>query len=346
MMMQAGKTIAIRFIVFVTAGIGIGQANAKDYFVAKTGKDTFNCADRANACLTIQKGVSMLAPGDTLNIGSGVYQDDGGSSAFNTSSSKGFLSQTGQGNISTAAVVIDRSGTETQPITIQGDPENTVPAIIDCGHVYQGAATYMAGIFMNRKDYITFKNFTIRNCMSRGIYDMDRGDNSVDVPDLAKLSVGVVIDGLTIYHIGGADNDSGIGMWSTKDWIVRNTHIYEIYGWPPNSRVGNAIMTYGTVNALIEHNHIQDSTINPGQGGVFWKDHYVQDAVTRLPVFESEIRYNLIDTNGAGVAVGVQPDNEAGENYIHHNIIIGAGGFWRAHPNGRGQLRDNCTAAD
>ncbi len=308
------------FLVFMTLVSLCTFAEGKDYWVTRSGSDSNSCTSKtSDACLSIQKGVSVLAPGDTLNIGSGVYSEDGGRSRFNTSGKTGWTSVTGQGNIESAAVVMDRSGTASLPIIIQGDPANQAPAIIDCGHVYQGKATYLAGIFMNRQDYIQFKNFTIRNCMSEGIYDWDRGDNSVDVPDPNVLSVGVLIDGLTIHHIGGGDNDSAIGMWSTKDWIVRNTLMYDIYGWPPMGRVGGGILSYGTVNALIEHNVIR------GAGGIFWKDHYVANAATRAPVLESEIRYNFIDVATVPVMIGVQPDNEAGGNYIHHNILIGGG---------------------
>ena len=311
------------FLVLLTLSFAGTCAHGRDYWVARYGSDTNACTNKtSDACLSLQKGVSVLAPGDTLNIGSGVYSEDGGRSPYNTSKTSGWTSTTGQGDIVSAAVVMDRSGTASLPIIIQGDPSNQAPAIIDCGHVYQGKATYLAGIFTNRQDYIQFKNFTIRNCMSKGIYDWDRGDDSVDVPDSNEVSVGVLIDGLTIHHIGGSDNDAGIAMWTTKDWIVRNTHIYDIYGWPPAGRVGTGIHSYGTVNALIEHNFIESGS---GGSGIYWKDHYVANASTRAPVFESEIRYNMIDVNGLGVCVCVQPDNEAGENYIHHNIIRSGG---------------------
>jgi len=49
-------------------------------------------------------------------------------------------------------------------------------------------------------------------------------------------------------------------MWSTKDWIVRNNHIYDIYGKPTTnpSRGAYGIQSYGTINALIENNLIED----------------------------------------------------------------------------------------
>ena len=315
----------MKFLIPISATIflcatAIRSALAAEYFVSVAGSDENSCTNRTtDSCRTIQKGLSVLAPGDTLNLGQGAYSGNGGRSSFNSSGKSGATSSTGQGNIESAVLVLDRSGTPTQPITVQGDPQNATDAVLDCGHVRDGAATFLGGIFINRQDYVHFKNFTIRNCMARGIYEWDRGNNSADVPDSKYLSIGVRVEGLTIHHIGGGDNDAGIAMWSTKDWVVRNNHIYDIYGWPANGRTGNGIMSYGTVNALVEHNHIEKSA-----GGVFWKDHYVADAVTREAIFESEIRFNYIDVAAMPIMIGVQPDNEAGGNYIHHNILIGA----------------------
>lgn len=50
-----------------------GQVEAMEYYVGRQGNDLNNGAARDTAFLTIQKGVSVLAPGDTLTIGPGEY---------------------------------------------------------------------------------------------------------------------------------------------------------------------------------------------------------------------------------------------------------------------------------
>lgn len=47
--------------------------SAADHFVSKHGNDGNNGAARDTAFATIQKGVNMLQPGDTLTIGPGEY---------------------------------------------------------------------------------------------------------------------------------------------------------------------------------------------------------------------------------------------------------------------------------
>ncbi len=57
------------------------------YWVSKTGSDTNGGTNGganggADSFLTIQRGVSALGPGDTLNVRSGTYTDDGGASPY------------------------------------------------------------------------------------------------------------------------------------------------------------------------------------------------------------------------------------------------------------------------
>lgn len=51
------------------------MARAADYFVAKTGSDQADGRSEATAFATIQKGVNVLAAGDTLTIGPGEYAE-------------------------------------------------------------------------------------------------------------------------------------------------------------------------------------------------------------------------------------------------------------------------------
>ncbi len=44
------------------------------YYVSKDGDDTKTCV-QAEPCLTIAKGISKMAGGDTLTIGAGVYDE-------------------------------------------------------------------------------------------------------------------------------------------------------------------------------------------------------------------------------------------------------------------------------
>ncbi len=115
-------------------------------------------------------------------------------------------------------------------------------------------------------------------------------------------------------------NVSAIGMWGSKDWVVRNNKLEKVYRDGGSPQAG--IQAYGVINALIEHNYISDVG-----NGVFWKDHYITDLATRGKVFESEIRYNKIEATSSPILIGIRGTNtvEAGDNYIHHNIFYGHG---------------------
>ena len=296
------------------------SAQGADFWVNKSGSDSHGCTDRTtDACLTIQKGISVLSAGDTLNIGSGLYTDVGSKSPYLKPDTPAYF-QSYPTDVTSFNIVLDRSGTKDQPIVIQADPSNTEPVIVDGQYEYGSSSpTNRGGVFINYQDYVHIKNIELRNFLAEGIANWD---HTGEVPSNSSLSIGVLIEGCAIHHVGGGDNDAAIAMWSTQDWVVRNNHIYDVYARPDIGRAGSGIQSFGTINALIEHNLIEKSS-----NGILWKDHYVKDAVTREPVFESEIRYNRIDAPGVGIQITIQGTGtgEAGVNYIHHNILTGAG---------------------
>ncbi|CAM3666815.1 hypothetical protein VA7868_00176 [Vibrio aerogenes CECT 7868] len=292
--------------------IGINKGSL--YYVAKSGNDSDDCS-QTYPCLTLQKGISLLQPGDTLNIGTGVYSDIGSLSPYFSGDTSGIVENGTVPKVYDWLIAMDRSGTKDHPITIQADPANSGDVILDGGYLGAASSHLVGGITIRHNDYIHFKNFTIRNVAAAGIYNWDH-EGEVEDPD--HISYGVVIEDMTIHHVGNVDNLAAIGMWSSKDWIVRNNHIYDVYRDHEKDygKKGAGIQSYGTINALIEHNLFEDVG-----SGIFLKDHYVINAETRAPVFESEIRFNLIRATRSGVQIGVQPETEAGANYIHHNIV-------------------------
>ncbi len=274
--------------------------NGKTYWVSKSGSDAKSClSETTDACASIQKALSLAAPGDRIYIKPGTYVESSQSSVYTTPCSwfNGV-----------ASLCIQSSGTSLHPILVSAAPGAAK------GSVVLDNANARVGIMMRAHDYITFRGLTIKNSLKNAIANGGQAENAVADP--ALLSIGVIIEdcqlsGVTTLDAG--DNIATVGMWSTQDWIVRNNLLE---GVP----TGSGIRSYGVINALIEHN-----TIRNVSSGVMWKDHFVKDLATRQHVVESEIRYNTITAKDYGVLIQIRGTQspEAGHNYVHHNIING-----------------------
>ncbi len=297
------STCSTCFLFFCAIGTSVGA----EYWVTKQGSDANGCTNSTiDSCLTIQKGISMAKlPGDIVNIGAGTYIEDSATSPFTTKAE--WL----DGDY--ASLGLDYSGAPGNPITIQAASGDEGKVIID-------SQMARVGIQTKYSDYIHIRGLTLINNYLVGIASW--GQQSNVVANEERLSVGVVIENCYIYNTAGpyGKNMSAIGMWGSKDWIVRNNKLEKVYTLN-STRGGQGIQAYGVINALIENNDIKDVT-----HGIFWKDHFVKD-LARTPVFESEIRFNKIQATTTGVYVGTRGDGtvEAGENYVHHNIIYGYG---------------------
>ena len=281
------------------------------YYVRKDGSDTNpGTADTAGgAFLTIQRGVSSLTAGDILNVRAGTYSDDGGAGPYSPPATVvGWL----DAEPPSSNVCVNINGTAESPIIIQAAPGDEGSVVID-------AQGNKLGIHLQNSDYIHIRGFRIINSRTIGVASWGQPENNV--ADESRLSIGVVVENNSIINTTGqaGKNTSAIGMWGTKDWIVRNNSIDGVSA--EGSTLAAAMQSYGVINALIENNHIINADF-----GIYWKDHFIADA-NRTPIFESEIRYNLIESRDRGIYLGIKGTDtvESGVNYIHHNIVYGFG---------------------
>lgn len=293
----------LKLTFLAATGLLLSQSlAAAEYWVATTGSDSNSCS-RESACKSIQKGIGLLNPGDTLYISAGTYIED--------SSKSSFTKRCGWFDPLVASLCINKSGTKTNPITISAAAGDERKVIIDS----QGQR---AGLQIGGNDYIVFKGLTFKNQHTVGIANWGQAENAV--ADIPRLAEGIVIDGCSFFYTYGpaGDNISSIAMWGSKDWTVRNNLIDGSSA--AGTTVASGIQAYGVINALIENNTIRNVGF-----GIFWKDHYVKDLANREPWQESEIRYNHITAPKVGIRISIRGDKspEAGHNFIHHNIITG-----------------------
>ncbi|MHA2065782.1 MAG: hypothetical protein ACXABY_15515, partial [Candidatus Thorarchaeota archaeon] len=286
------------------------------YYVRKDGNDSnAGTTDSAGgAYLTVQTAIDAAVAGDQILLGDGTWTE--------AHPTLGNESMTGQGSIAQGGVAFSITATEASPVVLRSNPNNTSNAILDSNHIFGGSATFSSGIHLAQQTaYVHIRNLEIKNCMAAGIHSYDSADATWS---LTSGTLGCVIEGCTIHHVGGADNDGGIKCSNSKDFIIRNNSIYDIYGWPADSRTGAYFHTFGTQNVLIENNYCTQDLTVPGAkcGTIVLKDHYPDDAV-----IESEIRYNYVTGDGPGVMVIPQGSGQrrAHSNNVHHNILVSTG---------------------
>ncbi|MDC0637237.1 right-handed parallel beta-helix repeat-containing protein [Flavobacteriaceae bacterium] len=283
------------------------------YYVRKDGNNgNLGTTDSAGgAFASIQYAIDAAVAGDQILLGDGSWTE--------AHPTLGDVSMSGQGNIEQGGVAFSITATEASPVVLRSNPNNTSNAILDSNHIFGGSATFSSGIYLaGQTAYVHIRNLEIKNCMAAGIHSYDSPSSTW----LSSGTLGCVIEGCTIHHVGGADNDGGIKCSNSKDFIIRNNRIYDIYGWPIDSRTGAYFHTFGTQNVLIENNYCTPDLTVPssaGCGSIVLKDHYPDDAV-----IESEIRYNYVAGTGPGVMVLPQGagSRRAHSNYIHHNILV------------------------
>ncbi|MDB4542515.1 hypothetical protein N9211_02495 [Pseudomonadales bacterium] len=304
-MALSSSKITIRALLSAALITTSSVATSAEYWVGKSGSDSNGCTNKtSDTCFTIQKGVSLLAAGDILNVKAGTYSDDGGNSAYKPSGVNcGWIDSTPP----SSSVCIDLHASASNPITIQAAPGDEGKVIIDS----QGSRL---GFHLQHSDYIHIRGFNFINTSVIAIATWGQPYNSVADEDL--LSVGVVIENNQIIGVEGPSgkNVSGVGMWSSKNWLVRNNRIDDVS--VAGGQNASGIQAYGTINALIENNHITNARF-----GVYWKDHFLLDASGNgVPVVNSEIRFNLIEDIQRGFYVA-GANEQAGYNNIHHNIF-------------------------
>lgn len=105
--------VTIGFLVFSQAFAAFGAT----YFVAKTGNDT-NPGTEAQPFLTVQKGLNVALPGDSIRVGPGVYTENVAS--VRPGSAGKYITLDGQGAANVNRIQLDKSHHRVQNITVSG----------------------------------------------------------------------------------------------------------------------------------------------------------------------------------------------------------------------------------
>ena len=297
------------FITF-TAGV-----NAAEYFVAKDGDDSA-LGTSSSPWQTIQTSIDKLVPGDILNIGDGIYNE----------------------NLKPTV-----SGTDIGPITIRA--VNPFKVTIDAGGVSQA-------LNITEVSYLVFEGFKLSNAGERAVLQVNSRDNQPATGNtdthhitLRKMSVkGSCLDKNCNGLLIGRSNDIlledawvyGAGRYTLSVYGSRNITLRRIvvrwdqwYGnsYKPNDP-RNAMGIYNTHDSLFENIIMLDGGQRPeGTGGD--KGTLLLaggDNGTTSPFVNSSNNqfYGLTFFNNVGLAISLsarsQPHNN---NYFENSVVMG-----------------------
>lgn len=297
----------LKFILILASLFVATTANSEVYWVKKTGSDSNSCIGEANACLTINKGLSVASSaGDTLYIGAGTYVEDSTTSPY-------IVGGQGCGTLDGAisSLCMFHSGTSVNPITISAAVGQERQVIVDSQYA-------RSGISLTKSDYIILKNIVFKNNWIGGIVNPGGAAPTTGAQLDSNLSIGCLIEGNVIDGVEAPDgvNASGIYFWSTKNWVIRNNYIS--IRAADDSFQPNGMQTYGTLNALIENNTIVDT-----DKGILFKDHYIMQRDPLIHSDEAIVRHNLIIARSYGMLWQIRgtDTNPAGNNTVNGNIV-------------------------
>ncbi len=329
----------------------VNLVSAQDLFVDKDGvgggtcNDSFTKAenDLTHPWCTINKSAIEATAGDTVYIRQGTYNEDSGVDCINDGSGR------------TATLSPRNNGTQGNPITFKGYPEDVMPILQGNDYARYAACpngrSYVTiegleltkghmGIRFSSGHNLTIKNNKIHDNKGRtynnnfaglGIFFNNDGDATNIIIEDNELYDNIDGDGPGL-------NVSQILVYSCNTCTIRNNHIYGASGT-------NGIFIKGQVigsgwNGMTEDMHIYGNTIHGVQTAIRmrhqgpFKDFFIynniiydsdvgihvhDDAISLFPSTNMNIYNNTID--GAGKAVGFSYKANYGDINIFNNIL-------------------------
>jgi len=291
---------ALRWVLAAVAMLLAGRGGAATYYVAPGGSNS-NPGTSASPFQTLQRGVDVSGPGDTIIVKDGTY-------ASGTS--------------------INKAGTSAAWITIRA--ENKWKAVLNCN--LNCHSLFSLG---SASAYWVIQGFDMSNGRSAGVFSNSGGGKNIrvvgnhihhigNVTDTSSIGImgvytdtaasGWTIDGNVIHDCGRTggltgSHDHGLYLHGAN-FVVTNNVFYRVFnGWH--------IQTANTFSGRIMNNTFYQSNLYPGKLGsiVLWE-----------PNSNVIIRNNIFYDSGA-VAVYTYALSMSGSCSIDNNIVYRIGGI-------------------
>jgi len=265
-----------------------------NYYVAQDGNDS-NPGTQAFPWRTIQKAADTLVEGDTVNIRTGVYDE-----------------QVVPQNSGSAGNYITYAAYAGEIVTIDGN-SITLPAyetglfvVEDVNYikvsgvriVNAGPNENNAGIYVDNAHHIIIENNSTYNTVSSGIGVWD-GNN-------------IIIDGNEVRLACNDGEQEDITVSGTDTFEIKNNHVHE-GGSGTNGGEGITVKG-GATNGKIFKNHVHDITL--GERTCIYVDAWGTTATSKIEIYQ-----NVLHHCGAGISVASEDGGLVRYIDIYNNIV-------------------------
>ena len=287
------KLFSLAFFLFLFLNKSVASASAASYYVATNGNDA-NPGTIESPLATINKGATLLNPGDTLYIRGGTY--------FQT-------------------VSIDKSGLPSSPITVSSYSGEW--AVIDGNFAIPG---YWGTLFNITGSYVTVRDLEVKNSAWMGMVLRGQHDEASNINSHHNMENGILITGdygivekskvwQNAYANVNCTNSrgnwaSGLSAARNPNYaIIRNNEIFQ--NW------GEGVSSFEAAYTTIEDNIVYDN---------FSVNAYISD--TSYTVFQRNIVYSTSgNVASCGFQTGIAMSSEIGyangNNTIVNNFVLG-----------------------
>jgi parallel beta-helix repeat protein len=307
-------------VIFCVGLFSATPSLAATYYVATNGSNSNSGAEN-QPFQTINKGVSVLKPGDTLYIKSGTYNEwldnaiPGGTSWSNPVTVSAYPGHNVILKPSSGNFVINLKGSNSQPwgqyIIING-------LVLDGANVSYDAVLITYGTGVPPAHHIRIQNSEIRNATKQGVLvQASSGNNefiNVDIHDnggndfehgLYIKSGNNLIEGCRIYRNAGwgVHIYNGDGSGSAVNNIVRKNKVYD------NARAGNR--GWGILLGSGSGNLAYNNIVWNNKGGI--EINYGGPSNTKV--------YNntVFGNNGVGIKISASQNSSVMNNISYQN---------------------------
>ncbi len=278
--------VAVVFSLFVFGDLG---AAATTYYVSTSGNDS-NAGTQSAPFRTLNKGVSVLKPGDTLRVVAGTYAE-------------------------TLLNSIPSGTSWSAPVTVIADDPSNRPIIRPNGSGGEGVVTFEGNLH-----YIELNGFVIDavNVSTNAVKISYSGGNTADHIRLKNCEVKNVLTGLNqgiLIGPGQTGTDGGFNEVIACD--IHNNGI--------NDNLSQGIYV-DTPNNLIDGNTIHDNVNN----GITVYNGYAGQAAGNNVIRNNRVYNNGTGAMGfgTGITVGCGDNNLVYNNLVYGNNAAGAGGIY------------------